>query len=61
MLYRIRPERVLFMREWALEYHTGSVALIESRETVLRSARGAGPCPTINGTVGGSRWIDASS
>ena len=21
MLYRIRPERVLFMREWALEYH----------------------------------------
>ena len=21
MLYRIRPERVLFMREWALKYH----------------------------------------
>ena len=26
MLYRIRPERVLFMREWALEYHRVPIA-----------------------------------
>ena len=43
IIYRIRPTRVRFMREWALEYHDVPLAAGTAPATLVATAAPAGP------------------